>query len=220
MPDPTTVLTEIADQLRALAANGLHFADDSYQVERFQKILGLSAQLIDLVDGRPLPEIQQVIFNDLGWRSPGTGVDTAVFDDEGRILLIQRADNGLWATPGGGCDIGESAATTGAREVWEETGYRVEVTDLLGIFDSRHSGSRTGQQLYHILVAGKVIGGEAATSNETIDVRWFAADKVPWTNLSPGHEPRIRFAQSWRDSPNPKPFLDKEGWSPQRDEGL
>lgn len=69
----------------------------------------------------------------------------------GRILLIQRADNGLWATPGGGCDVGESAATTGEREVWEETGYRVKVTNLLGIFDSRHCRSQMGSQLYHIL---------------------------------------------------------------------
>ena len=101
--------------------------------------------------------------------------------------------------------------------MWEETGYRVEVTDLPGIFDSRHCDSRTGQQLYHILVTGKVIGDEAATSNETFAVRWFAPDEIPWVNLSPGHEPRIRSAQSWRDSSNPRPFLDQEAWSPQTD---
>ncbi len=217
MTDPTTTLTEIADQLRALANNGLHFADDPYQIERYQKILGLSGRLLDLVDERPLAEIEQVLFSDLGWRTPGTGVDTAVFDVQGRILLIQRADNGLWATPGGGCDVGESAATTGEREVWEETGYRVKVTDLLGIFDSRHCGSQMGSQLYHILVAGEVVGGEAATSNETLNVRWFSPDDVPWTRLSPGHEPRIRFALRWRESPDLRPFLDHEGWTPPAD---
>jgi ADP-ribose pyrophosphatase YjhB (NUDIX family) len=217
MPDPALRLLEIADQLRALATNGLHFTDDPYQAERYRTILDLSGQLIDLADARPLRALQQVIFNDLGWRSPGTGVDTAVFDDQSRILLVQRADNELWATPGGGCEVGESAATTGAREVWEETGYQVEVTDLLGIFDSRRCGSRSVQQLYHILVTGRVIGGKAATSNETLDVRWFAADELPWTKLSPGHEPRIRFALGWQAAPNPKPFFDPAKWSPPSD---
>ncbi len=217
MSVPTAIISEIADQMRALANNGLHFTDDPYQVERYQKILLLSSRLLDLIDERPLPEIEQVIFSDLGWRSPGTGVDTAVFDNDGRILLIQRADNELWATPGGGCDVGESAATTGAREVWEETGYQVEVTDLLGIFDSRLCGTQSVQQLYHILVAGSVIGGEAATSNETIDVRWFAADEIPWTKLSPGHEPRIRFALGWQASPDLKPYFDPEERSPSTD---
>ncbi len=208
---PASTLIEIADQLRALASNGLHFADDPYQVERYETILDLSVQLFGLVDQRPLPEIQQVVLSNLGWRSPGTGVDTAVFDDEGRILLIQRADNRLWATPGGGCDVGESAATTGAREVWEESGYQVEVTDLLGIFDSRLCGSQTGQQLYHILVTAKVIGGNATTSNETLDVQWFTAHEIPWLELSPGHEPRIRFALKWRDAPGSSPSSIRRG---------
>lgn len=217
MDDPATTITDIADQLRALASNGLHFADDPYQVERYEQILKLSGQLFDLVDERPLAEIEQVLFSDLGWRSPGTGVDTAVFDDDGRILLIQRADDKRWATPGGGCDVGESAATTGEREVWEETGYRVQVTQLLGIFDSRHCSARVGHQLYHILVAGKVTGGEATVSHETLDVRWFAPDEIPWDAMSPGHGPRVRFALKWHGSPGHAPFLDDEQWTPPAD---
>jgi hypothetical protein len=48
-------------------------------------------------------------------------------------------------------------------------------------------------------------------------VRWFAPNEIPWTNLSPGHEPRIRFALGWRGSSSPKPFLDQEGRTPPAD---
>ena len=55
-----------------------------------------------------------------------------VLDDEHRVLLVRRSDNGLWALPGGAMDVGERVAQTAERETLEETGYVVEVTDLIG----------------------------------------------------------------------------------------
>jgi len=207
-------LTQIATQLRALSSNGLQWAEDPYQVERYHEILRLAARLLSLVDGRPSAQIAHQFFADIGLRAPFGVVDTALLDAAGRILLIQRADDKLWALPGGACDVGEAAATAAAREVWEETGYRAEITQLLGVFDSRHCGTRTSQHLYHLLFTGQVIDGEATTSRETIDVCWFAPDAVPWDALSPGHPRRIRFALTWRADPAPAPFFDWEDWQP------
>jgi len=160
----TNQLTTIADQLRSLSNNGLHFSQDPYQTERYHKILGLAAQLVSLVDERPSTEIEQHFFTDLNMLTPLSVVDTAVFDDEGRILLIQRADNQTWAMPGGACDVGETPAEGGVREVWEETGYHVQITNFLGVFDSRICGSRGSRQLYHFLFAAKPI-------NSMVDIR-------------------------------------------------
>lgn len=207
-------LTQIANQLRALGNNGLRWTDDPYQVERFHAILRLSARLMGLVDVRSAAEIEQIFFEEMHYFTPFAVVDTAVFDDTGRILLIQRADDHLWAMPGGACDVGEAPATAGAREVWEESGYQIEVTDLLGIFDSRYSGTRSSHHLYHLLFTGHVVSGEAATSRETIDVRWFAAEEIPWDALHPGHVLRIRFALNWRSDPQSRPYFDREAWTP------
>lgn len=201
-------LLDISEQLRALSNNGLQWTADPYQIERFHKTLGLAARLRSFVDQQPLPEIRQAFFDDIDFRAPFAVVDTAVFDDEGRLLLIQRADNLLWALPGGACDVGEAAATGGAREVWEETGYICRIDRLLGVFDSRHSGSQSSRHLYHLLFAGAVIAGARTPSYETPDVRWFAAGEVPWTALSPGHEVRIRFALDWYADPTLPPHFD------------
>src|SRR3954454_22059599 len=63
---------------------------------------------------------------------PSTTV--AVRDDAGRLLLIHKVDNDLWALPGGGMDLGESIADAAVREVAEETGLAVELTGLVGIY--------------------------------------------------------------------------------------
>ena len=214
MTDPTTELTQIAEELRALSNNGLQYTKDPYQIERFHKILGLAARSLALAERRPLAEIERLFFDDITLKTPFAVVDTAVFDEQERMLLIQRADDRLWAMPGGACDVGEAPATGAAREVWEETGYVVEIGQLLGVFDSRLCSQRTSRHLYHFLFAGAPTGGEARTSTETLDVAWFPLGALPWDRLSPGHEVRIRHALAWRANPAIPPFFDREGWRP------
>lgn len=213
-PSLTTELTLIADQLRALSNNGLYWSTDPYQTERYHKILGLAARLLSMVETRSFEEIERIFYHDLDIRTPLAVVDTAVFDDTGRLLLIRRADDHTWAMPGGACDVGESPATGGAREVWEESGYIVEVTALLGVWDNRHWGSRSGRHLYHLLFAGRVIGGEATTSIETLELGWFAENEIPWDEIHRGHPPRIRHAFAWYADPTVPVYYDNEGWRP------
>ncbi|MCB0130823.1 MAG: NUDIX hydrolase N-terminal domain-containing protein [Caldilineaceae bacterium] len=210
MTQPAAQLALIADQLRALANNGLLFTEDVYQIERFHTVLNLAAQLQAMIDVRPPAEIARIFQDDLTLRTPLAVVDTAVFDKAGRLLLIQRADNGLWALPGGACDVGEAPATGGVREVWEESGYQAEPTALLGVFDSRLCGQNSSRHLYHFLFAAKLTGGHAIIADETKDVAWFQPEQIPWSKLSPGHEPRIHFALAWQKFPAIAPFFDRE----------
>jgi 8-oxo-dGTP pyrophosphatase MutT (NUDIX family) len=203
-----TRLVEIAEQLRALSNNGLHWSDDPYQRDRYRQILTLAAELLGMVEARSLPEIERIFHTDLEMRTPSAVVDTAVFDDAGRLLLIQRADNQLWAMPGGACDVGETPPASGAREVWEETGYVVEITTLLGVWDSRRCGSRGSRHLYHLLFAGRVTGGAPTLSIETLDIRWVEPAALPWDQLEPGHAPRIRHALAWYANSQTPPYFD------------
>ena len=209
-----TAILQVAEQLRALSNNGLHFTDDPYQIERFHHILSLSAELVGMVDQRPLEVLKNHFFDDIALRSPFVAVDTAVFNEQGDLLLIQRADDHCWALPGGASDVGETPAAGAVREVWEETGLHVAVTALLGIFDSRLCGSSGSRHLYHILFAGHVLGGAAKVTLETLDVGWFAAEKIPFTALSPGHEARIRCALRWQADRSLPVFFDAPDWQP------
>jgi ADP-ribose pyrophosphatase YjhB (NUDIX family) len=212
--DPTAEITQIASELRALANAGLRFTHDPYQIERYHRVLDLSARLGSLVDERGLQELRRIFLNDLAYMTPYAVVDTAVFDDAGKILLIQRADNQLWAMPGGACDVGETAANAAAREVWEETGYMVEITDLMGVFDNRSAGDQTFHHLYTLLFAGRVNGGSPQVTRETVDIGWFASHEIPWDALSGSHAIRIGHALRWYADPRQAAHFDREPWTP------
>jgi len=213
--DLAAALTNIASELRALSNAGLHYTEDPYQIERYHRIIGLSAQLTSFVDGRPLAELRQIFFDDFAYKTPFAVVDTALFDEGDRLLLIRRADNGKWAFPGGACDVGEPPMIGAAREVWEETGYVAEVSDFLGIFDNRfHSGS-SFHHLYCLLFAGRAMGGERLITHETLDCTWFAPDEIPWPEVTPSHVTRMRHALAWRSDPSTPVFFDRVDWQPE-----
>jgi len=207
-------LSLIADELRSLARNNLQYTDDPYQIQRNQRVLELAAQLQSLTDTRLPDEIQRIFSQDLGYITPLAVADAAVIDPDGKVLLIRRADNGLWALPGGACDTGETPAEAAAREVWEESGYQVEITRLLGVFDSRLIGTRSSRHLYQLLFAAVPVAGTAKTSSETTEVGWFSWDSVPWNELSPGHHQRLQFVMQWWLNPRTTAYFDWAPWSP------
>ena len=211
---PAETILRSADKLRALCNAGLHYAEDPYQKERYEQILELSAELTALVDARPFPDIRRQFFEDTHYLTPFAVVDTAVFDDADRILLIQRADNGRWALPGGACEVGERPGDGAMREVWEETGCQIALSGFLGVFDNRlHGGGPL--HLYCLLFDGRVIGGAPIVTSETRDVGWFEAQEVPWDALHASHHTRIRFAFEWQQDPSLRPFYDPPQWQPQ-----
>ena len=65
------------------------------------------------------------------YQTPKVAAFGALFDAQGRVLLMQRSDNRLWAMPGGMVEVGETAAQAAEREFWEETGVHVRAERLL-----------------------------------------------------------------------------------------
>ena len=213
--DLALTLANIASELRALSNAGLQYTKDPYQMERYHRIIELSADLTGLSSGHNAADLRQLFFDDFHYKTPYAVVDTAIFDDAGRLLLIRRADNKLWAFPGGACDVGELPAHGAAREAWEETGYVAEVTDFLGVFDNRFNGGKSFHHLYCLLFAGHVTGGERLITRETLDCAWFAEDEMPWDEVTPSHLTRIRHAFAWRNQPTTPAFFDRVDWQPQ-----
>lgn len=122
----------------------------------------------------------------------------AVFDSEGRLLLHRRTDNGNWALPGGTMETGERADECIVREVWEETGYRVEVVRLVGIYSEPVHTTITypdGNTVAYVsaLFECRVLGGEATLCDESSAVEWFDPRNLP-TPFHPGHVPRVQDA--------------------------
>ena len=125
--------------------------------------------------------------------TPFVGCDVFVVDEAGRVLLIRRRDNGLWALPGGCQDLGETPAECARRECREETGLEVRVTRLLGVFSSQryahvHSPWKDNE-FCHLLFQAVAVGGSLGSSEETTEAAFFAGGELP--ALSDGHGVRV-----------------------------
>jgi 8-oxo-dGTP pyrophosphatase MutT (NUDIX family) len=102
-----------------------------------------------------------------------------VVNDAGEVLMICRTDNGNWALPGGAIEMQESVADAAIRETFEETGIRVEVIGLLGVYsDPRHvihftSNDEVRREFSVVLIA-RPVDGEPTPSSESSEVRWVA----------------------------------------------
>src|SRR5262245_3038067 len=90
---------------------------------------GQLARRVDYYDDPAAPAPNRIV----------PAVSAVVADEAGELVLQRRADNGLWALPGGVVEVGESVAQAVVREVKEETGLDVEPVGLVGVYsDPRH----------------------------------------------------------------------------------
>ena len=111
--------------------------------------------------------------------TPKVAVGGAVGNDKGELLLIRRADSGVWLYPTGWCDVGYSAAEVVAKEVLEETGIEAEPVRLIAVLDGLRLGF-TRIPLYSLLFHCRATGGSLrAHPLECSDVGWFSPDELP-----------------------------------------
>jgi 8-oxo-dGTP pyrophosphatase MutT (NUDIX family) len=124
------------------------------------------------------------------------GCSAVIWDStRSKILLTRRTDNGRWCLPGGHAEPGESVAEACAREIWEETGLRVQVGRLIGVYSSPDFLLEYADGRRHQIVAlnfeVKVIGGELGLSNETTEYGYFTPDEIERMDLMEHHRQRI-----------------------------
>ena len=123
------------------------------------------------------------------------GCSAAIFDEQGRVLLTERQDNGQWCLPGGGMDPGESAAEACEREVLEETGLSVRVKRFVGVYshpDQLTVYSETDKfQIVALHFEAEVMGGELGLSDETSDFGYFTMEEIEGLDMLGRHKERI-----------------------------
>ncbi len=123
------------------------------------------------------------------------GCSAAVFDEQGRVLLTKRMDNGQWCLPGGGVDSGESVAEACEREIWEETGLRVRAKRLVGVYSHADmlvvypDGNQVQIVSLHFEV--EVLDGQPSLSNETTDFGYFSLEEIETLDMFGRHKERI-----------------------------
>ena len=123
------------------------------------------------------------------------GCSAAIFDEQGRVFLTRRADNGQWCLPSGGMESGESVTEACEREVWEETGLQVRVKRLVGVYS--HSDQLTVYpdgnkfQIVALHFEAEVLNGEPGLSEETTEFGYFSMDEIQEMDFLGRHRERI-----------------------------
>jgi ADP-ribose pyrophosphatase YjhB (NUDIX family) len=186
---PLKTLLRWSESLAAIARTGLGFTESLYEQERFEEILKVAADIRFEADEEPregdaadnlVQEWLGVVGKGVpGYVTPKVAVGAAVGNDEGELLLIQRADSGIWLYPTGWCDVGYSAAEVVVKEVEEETGIDVEPVRLIAVLDGLRLGF-TRVPLYSLLFYCRAVGGTLTPHPlECSDVGWFTRDTMP-----------------------------------------
>ena len=127
------------------------------------------------------------------------GASSIIFDESRKkILLTKRTDNGRWCLPGGGMDPGESVEEACIREAYEETGLRVKVTRLVGVYTSPDLVIEYADgNIFHpvsLSFEAEITGGELGLSDETTEVGYFTIEDVKTMDLMDHHRARIQDA--------------------------
>lgn len=168
-----------AREIQALAQTGLTYSESEYDRERYQRLSAISAEIVSRHVNCSEQEILESFVSQPGYATPKVDVRAAVVRDN-QILLVQESSDKCWSMPGGWADVGNLPSEVAVREAQEESGYQVKVIKLLGVFDCNRNGRPL--MLYHgykLLFLCEIVGGEARTNHETLDVGFFAFDNLP-----------------------------------------
>jgi 8-oxo-dGTP diphosphatase len=99
-------------------------------------------------------------------------VAAVITDDDGRVLVVQRRDNGKWEIPGGILELDESIHDGVRREVAEETGVQIEPQRLTGVYKNVKLG------VVALVFRGRIVGGEPGPTEESTQVDWWTPETV------------------------------------------
>ena len=178
-------LVRWSEALSGIARTGLGFTQSLYEKERFEEVLKVAAD-IRVAAGHEL-EVEVLVQEWLkvvgrgvaGYVTPKVAVGAVVGNDDGEILLIQRADSGVWLYPTGWADVGYSASEVAIKEVHEETGVEAEPVRLIAVLDGLRLGF-TSVPLYSLVFHCRALGGTLRRHPlETRAVGWFSEDSLP-----------------------------------------
>ena len=127
-----------SQRLSAIARNGLAYADDPYDIERYDSLRELAAEIVADHTDVDAKQVSDLLISNAGHSTPKIDVRAVVFDADS-ILLVREREDGLWTIPGGWADPLESASEATVRELAEESGYHARALKLLAVYDrSRH----------------------------------------------------------------------------------
>ncbi len=192
---------EWVQQLRAIANIGLTYSENPYDIERYEQIRSIAAQ-IAAQQTDVAPAVILNLFQDVpDYPTPKVDIRGAVFKDD-KILMVKESIDGRWALPGGWADVGDTPSLAIEREVKEESGLTVKTKKLAAIFDrNKHAHNPYPKHIYKLFFICDLVEGIEATAFDILDVAYFAEDSLP--ELSSGRVTAYQIERMFAHYRNP-----------------
>ena len=108
-----------------------------------------------------------------------------------RVLLARRGKEpsyGLWSVPGGAVGLGEELKAAAAREIREECGIEIELTDVIEVIERLHRDGDGRIQYHYVIVdyLARWVAGDIQPSDEVLEARWVAPEEFPGYQMTAG----------------------------------
>lgn len=169
---------EWAKELQFIAQAGLTYSKDAFDIERFERIREISAEIVSRQTGLPLEKVKDLFCNEEGFQTPKLDTRAAIFKDN-KILLIKEK-NGTWSLPGGWVDVNQTIKSNTIKEVKEEAGLDIEVTRIIAAQDRNlHNLPPYAYNVCKVFVLCETQGGDFQPNIETIESGYFSLDEIP-----------------------------------------
>lgn len=167
-----------AIRIQSIAQCGLAYAKDVYDIERYEQLREIAAEMISCKTEIPLDKVKTLFCNEEGYQTPKLDTRAAIFRDN-KILLVHEK-NGTWSMPGGWVDVMESIESNTVKEVKEEAGLDAEAERVIAIQDrNKHNLPPYAYGVCKVFLLCKVTGGSFVENIETIGYDYFAMDELP-----------------------------------------
>jgi len=177
-------IMRFAQQVQALAQTGLAFTKDRYDIERYEALREIAAEIMVFPSGINKDELLTAFKHQLGYTTPKVDVRAIVLRDN-KVLLVREAEDGLWSLPGGWADVGDRPSEAIAREVYEETGLTVSVERLLGLWDRNlHGHPPYPFHAYKMIFLCSEQDGELRLSSDSLEIDFFDPESLPQLSMT------------------------------------
>lgn len=167
-----------AIEIQSLAQSGLAYTDNVYDIERYERLREISAEMISEKTDLSIDKVKNLFCNETGYQTPK--IDTrAVIFQHNKILLVCE-NNGTWSLPGGWCDVLESIKSNTEKEAKEETGLDVKAIRIIAIQDrNKHNKPVYAYGVCKVFVLCDVLGGKFTENIETTEMKYFSLNDLP-----------------------------------------
>ena len=171
-------LIKWAMEIQSLAQAGLAYTNNIYDIERYERLREISAEIIEEKSNINLEKVKDLFCSEEGYQTPKIDTRAVIFKDD--KILLTHENNGTWSLPGGWCDVLESVGSNTIKEVKEETGLDVETIKIISVQDrNKHNIPIYAYGVCKIFVQCNIIGGEFIENIETTEIKYFSLDEIP-----------------------------------------